>query len=149
MAGQCLPGIKATSVSHSAPPVNRLGVHKSLGRGTTRQMTWPNQSDTPCHITSCSAVNQRRAGFEYVRCLLLGRWLGIGLPIGGGEGLPLHPSFWFVQLFFFLSSSASPSVIKLFLSWPMSFLTVSLPFLFPPAHWGTVLFLLLDHGVTC
>lgn len=74
------------SARHAAPPpVNILGVHKRLGGYASRQMTLTNQGDIPCHMTSCSATKREKRGFREVSHLLLGNWLGIGLPMGGGE----------------------------------------------------------------
>lgn len=56
-------------------------------------MTQTKQRGIPSHITSCSAIKQGRRCFREVSHLLLGKWLGIGLPMGGGKWLPLHHSF--------------------------------------------------------
>lgn len=36
------------------------GRHKRLGEDTPRQTTWTNQRATPCHTTSCSAMQRKR-----------------------------------------------------------------------------------------
>lgn len=74
------------------------------------------------HNVTLGSKRERR-GLRDVSHLLLGNWLGSGLPVGGGERLPLHH-------FVFFLSSTSRLLIKQFLSLPASFLGFSLSVLF-------------------
>ena len=79
---------QAFSVSHSAIPVSRLGVDKSLGGDTaTGQLTPADQRDVPHRITARSAIKGREV-FESSCCL----------ESAGGEWLLLHCLFWGVEL---------------------------------------------------
>lgn len=117
--------VGAFSVSHSAPPVNRLGVRKRLGGDTTRQMTQTDQRDIPCHITSCFAMKKGEEGILE----------GLAIFCSGTGWASVYP--WEVvsdrlciTSACFLSSSTRPLLIKQFLSWCTSFLAFTRPLLF-------------------
>lgn len=74
--------------------------HRTSWEGTQlKHQTQSDQKDIPYHITSCSAIKEKRGGFRRVSHLLLRNWLGISLPKGGGERLPLHHLFYFLLFF--------------------------------------------------
>lgn len=105
------------------PIMKRLGVHRSWGGSTTRQMTWTNQRNILCWIMSHSAITQRGRGFREANLLLNRNCLSIGLSTGD--------CLCIICFVFFLPSSTSPLLIKQFLFQPTIFLAFTLPFLFP------------------
>lgn len=74
---------------------------------------------------SFSAINGSGVGFRAVSHLLLRDWLVVCLPMGGGEWLTLHHLFCYLLLFFHCSFTYQTS-----LSWSLSFIAFTLPFLF-------------------
>lgn len=56
VAEQCLLCIKDFSVSHSIPPVSRLGMHKRLGEDTDET----DQRGITCHMMLYSAIEAGR-----------------------------------------------------------------------------------------
>lgn len=77
----------------------------------TADPSWPEGCSMPSTIKlfSKNCSSRRRVGLP--SWLLFRDWLGIDLPVWGGEWFPL---IFFFFLFF-------PSPVKLFLSWSMSF----------------------------
>lgn len=81
--------------------MSKLGVCKSLGRVTTTQMTQTNQRDISHRTTPYLAKKRSGAMFRYFICFLFENWLGINLPMGGGEWWPFHHLLFHFFCFFF------------------------------------------------
>lgn len=108
------------SFYHSATPAaNRLGVRKAR-RGCSLE-SWLKITKGIFQAIQCNAQQQKEVWGEqelFGMCPLLRELLGISLLVRGGEWFYLH--HFFSRLLF-------PSLIKLSLSWSMSFLTFALP----------------------
>jgi len=79
------------SLSSSAPlPANRLRWARRWER------TQSNGYSIPYNVMLSNKNGRRRGGWAFwlPKWLLFGDWLGIGLPVGGGEVLPLLRLFF-------------------------------------------------------
>lgn len=130
---QCFSSCWITFVQHQGHlflimPLQWIGWGCTRGWEGTQPCRWPKltKRDISHYIISCLVVKCSRAVFRELSCLSHGNWLGISLPVGGGEWLCFHHLFCFVCS---LSSSNFPLLFKLFLSWPMNFLAFTPPFL--------------------
>lgn len=101
-----------------------------VGQATTRQRIQTYQWKIPCCALSCSKIKE--SWEDWAANFLVGHCLCFGLKMGHGELLSLCKVFSFV---FFLFSSIPP-VMKIFLSWPISFFAFTLSFLFLPSTVG-------------
>lgn len=89
---------------------------------TSRQRARTNQKDVPCQTVLHSAIKSEKRGVRDADRPLLGNWLGIPLPLGGGEWLHLHH----LSLFSFSLLPSFPHEFNL----SPRFLAFALPLLF-------------------
>lgn len=95
-----------------------------VGQATTRQRIQSCQWEILCCALSCSKIKERWE--DWAANFVVGHCLCCGLKMGHGELLCLHKVFLFVFSLF----SATPPIMKLFLSWPVCFFAFTLSFLF-------------------
>lgn len=119
---------KASSASHLVPTGSRLRVGKKLGGSSTgtADLDWPKSYPMPYDIMLSNKIGSRQLFHGNLGCRA--GWTA-GLPVGGGEWLPLR------HLGLFKFRSGFLYFFELSLSSPMSFSPFFLPTV-SPSHWS-------------